>query len=542
MAPLWALFACVRIVPLFTVECWVTCWAGVPADPEGTQHATCTALYPRTAGTMVTRSGFGNIHRRPSKRNTKYLEASYTPPVWAYDKWPDLMRGRNGEPKKRISKRFPAGFEAEARRWLNEAEAAIIRGTWEPPARAEAKDAAAAVTFGEYATAYVDSHRKRNGEPIAPTTKDKYRQYLRDYLLPVLGNIPMAAINESDIQRWADSMPVGKAGEGLSIKNHVYQLLHGIFTEACTKPWGDSGAPLLNRDPIAIHVDKPSREVANGSATIDDIRALADNMPRRHALIIYMLGVLGMRPGEAEALQRKDITMDGDGHAVIHITKSAKRVTNGDGRATLTIGSTKTRGSVRDLDVPPSLVPLIRAHLDTYVDAAPCSMLFTGERTRGIVNQQTIRNEFYRARAHVPRLEACKFRLYDLRHSALTRIGHMTNSMAEVMSIGGHTQTKTAMRYQHSLAGERRRIVDVIDAELSAQDATRPPDTERQTTVQDGATVDPVALAGVLAAMPAGMRATIISGYGDDLQTRILLAMPKGTRMDTIKAMDGTEE
>lgn len=71
------------------------------------------------------RRRFGYLQKKPNKKNPRYLEASYEPPVWAYRKWPDQLRG-----KKRIYKNFPLRFAIDAETWLNDAERDIIRGTW----------------------------------------------------------------------------------------------------------------------------------------------------------------------------------------------------------------------------------------------------------------------------------------------------------------------------------------------------------------------------------------------------------------------------
>ena len=441
--------------------------------------------------------------------------------------------------------------EGEAYKWLEDAHNALKAGVWVPPDLKKAKTEADTTTFREYADYYLEHHRKRNGDPIGPQTKDKYRQYLRDYLLPLFADKPMTAFTERDIQEWADSMPVGKAGEGQSIKHHVWELIHAMFLEACTKPWQGTGAPLLDRSPVVITVDRPDKDIANGSATPEEIRAIADHMPARMSLVVYLCGVMALRPGEAYALQRNDIALNGDG-GVVHVTKSAKPVTR-DGHKVMVVGSTKTRGSVRDFAIPPFMAPIIRAHLDRFVDDRPDAWLFTGERTRGLVNPQSVRNAFYRARKHAPRLEACGFRLYDLRHTALTSIGHKTNSVVEVMRAGGHTQVKTAMHYQHSTEEGRREIAEKIQDEWdpahtpasAARDSGhgttgRGPDTD--TGAGDGTTIDPVALADMLTGMDAGMRAAMLDGVDAGTVSRVLAAMPPGPRLETITALHRKEE
>ena len=490
------------------------------------------------------------------KGGRKYLEAAYLTPAGAAAKFPEwrAVRARQGKPiPKRIYATFSLDCEGEAHKWLEDAHNALKAGVWVPPDLKKAKTEADATTFREYADYYLEHHRKRNGDPIGPQTKDKYRQYLRDYLLPLFADKPMTAFTERDIQEWADSMPVGKAGEGQSIKHHVWELIHAMFLEACTKPWQGTGAPLLDRNPVTIRVDRPDKDIANGSATPEEIRAIADHMPARMSLVVYLCGVMALRPGEAYALQRRDIVLNGDG-GVVHVTKSAKPVTR-DGHKTMVVGSTKTRGSVRDCAIPPFMAPIIRAHLDRFVDDRPDAWLFTGERTRGLVNPQSVRNAFYRARKHAPRLEACGFRLYDLRHTALTSIGHKTNSLREIMAAGGHTQASTAMHYQHSTEEGRQEIAEKIQDEWdpahTPASATRDDDhdttgvevdgrgADTDTGAGDGTTIDPVALADMLTGMDMDNRVAMLDGVDGDTVARVLAAMPPGTRLETLAALHG---
>lgn len=109
------------------------------------------------------RRRFGSIIERKSKSTgTTYYEARYQPPIGAYAKWPNLP--------KHITKNFPEGFESEAERWLIDAERAIQLQAWEPPQVSANTNAASRVTFAEYAADYVESRRKRNGDPLERTT------------------------------------------------------------------------------------------------------------------------------------------------------------------------------------------------------------------------------------------------------------------------------------------------------------------------------------------------------------------------------------
>lgn len=412
-------------------------------------------------GKPTKRRRFGSMPLRTDKKSgRKYIEARYQPPVEAYSKWPGLP--------KRITKRFPLGFETQAEKWLNDAETAIRMGTWKPPKVEKNSQRATVVTFKDYATRYVRERHKVNGEPIQETTRQKYEQYLRDDLLPILGNIPMASITPRDIQMWADSMKVGKAGEGASIKRHVWELLSAIFRQACEQPLDEAGTTLLSTTPVLLRVDKPRSDKAYADVSMDELNVLYEAMPGRFALVIYLVGVLSLRPGEAYALQRRDIELAEDGSGgLLHVSKGAKGVIR-DGHKIMTVGSTKTPGSVRDLPLPPFLIPYIKRHLDIYVEERPNAYLFTGERSHALVSDQSVRNAWYRARKAVPRLEKRKLRLYDLRHRALTEVAKHTNSLKAIMAQGGHTQVSTAMHYQHVTESEQEKILTGIEADCEA--------------------------------------------------------------------------
>lgn len=491
---------------------------------------------------MGARRRFGCIYPKPNKKNPTSLEASYPVPVWAYEKFADMLEG-----KKRLSQRFQFDpkdpedrrqAEADAEAWLNKAEREINRGTWQPPKREAARDLARSITFAQYATAYVENRRQRGklgGDPIDDSTKTKYRQYLADYLLPQLGNLPMNAISEATLWRFVQSFPIGADGKGKSIRWHVVTLLRGIFKEASTRKLDETGEPLLKTNPAeGVEVERSDPKEPYVDISMAELETLAGAMPRRHAPMIYLIGVMGMRPEEVYALQRGDLEFSDDGRECrIHIRRARKEGKNGDGSKHVGImeydptGKTKTRKSRRVLDVPPFLVPILRDHLNGFVLDRPESWVFTGERTRDIVQPQSIRNAWYEARKSVPRLEEKKVRLYDLRHRALTMMAGYTNNLKVVMAAGGHTQVSTAMHYQHSTAGEELKVRQGIEAEYAATRNTgeekTPKATEKPTTRP--ASADPSeleALAGTLEAMPLEARTTVLRSLETDKRARVL--------------------
>lgn len=472
------------------------------------------------------RRRFGYLQKKPNKKNPRYLEASYEPPVWAYRKWPDQLRG-----KKRIYKNFPLRFAIDAETWLNDAERDIIRGTWVPPQLEQLKEEAHGTTFAQYAMDYLREHRKANGELLAEQTVEKYRQYLRDHLIPVLGVYRMDEITESLLRETIDSMDVSGDGAGASIRWHVATLMRAMFAEASTKKVKGTGEPLIGSNPaINIRVEKPLADIADADVSHEELDMLYAAMPERHALVIYLVGVLCLRPEEVYGLQRGDIDINPDKQGgVVRVRRAAISIKK-DGRTVRGYGKTKTPGSVRDVAIPKYLVPCFEQHLEKFVEPLPESPMFTGSVTHDIVNPQSVRNAWYRARKTIPRLEEKKVRLYDLRHRALTEVASYTNSLKAVMEMGVHTQVSTAMHYQHVTEKEKRKILAGIEADANAARM------KRAATTNDGSSVnvpshdeieslsrnleqmDPKVRANVLRSMEEGRRSLILSHFSEEAQ------------------------
>lgn len=539
------------------------------------------------------RRRFGKIERKISANGQISYDASYIPPVEARAQYPHLPA--------RIHKRFDEGYETQAEAWLNEAKRLIDLNAWAPPEVMDNADAGSKVLFRDYAADYVEKRRKANNEPIQQTTKEKYQQYLRDYLNPVLGNRPMAAIRPADIRQWYDSMHVTKDGCGESIRRHVFELLDGIMSHAANAPLDDAGTTLIKRSPVQFKVPRPATKHVYKIATYAQVQAIADQMPPSPALAVTLSGFLGLRQGEALGLQRHDFELN-EQPPIVHIRRAATEILR-NGHKEQILGSTKTPSSVRDIEIPAPLVPIIKRHLEIYMDDKPTALVFTGTRTHGIVRGQSLRSAFIRAVKAVgdPDLQGMDF--HDLRHSGLTLMAEAGATVGQLMQRGGHTNIKTVAVYQQSSAEAEAKLrakiesninastglpsetadaeVDtpnMSDASLAANTATAPTTAEsasaKHTTTaltkndatpntmaieesasspantpntQQPASPDAVpanaensvlqVLADTIAAMPSDARLSVLRALDDDKRAKILKLLPLDVQVDTVQRL-----
>ena len=484
------------------------------------------------------RRAFGSIKVKPNKAAPKYLEATYpTPDRYAAD-YP-------GQPKDQTEPFRPANPDAwmRAEAWLAAEKKLIDNGTWTPWRSRKDRRRQSSVTFAQYAAEYVETRRKADGSPLQETTKDKYRQYLRDHLNPILGDKAMTAIRPDDIRRWYDSMPVSKDGAGASIRTKVYRLLNGIMNEAATKPLDAQGNTLIPTNPVQFRVPQPDVRRDYVIATRRQVLALADAMPDYTALAVLLAGVMGLREGECLGLMRRDVELDAT-PPMLHVRSGAK-VVERDGSTTPVLGDPKTKRSRRDLPIPAPLVPVIRDHLAAHVDSRPTALLFTARRTRGVMRGGTLRKQFDKAVRQVgdPALSGMTF--HDLRHSALTHYAQDGATVGQLMKAGGHTNLRTVAVYQQSSADADKRLGENVDAELASamavHDEARPsasadvPHDDSTNTVGAADGSDGMAgLVNVLASMPLESRVAVLKGLDDARRSQVVAMLPQAVQVETM--------
>ena len=127
-------------------------------------------------------------------------------------------------------------------------------------------------------------------------------------------------------------------------------------------------------------------------------------------------------------------------------------------RGSFTITSPKSDAGIRDVAIPPHVVPLIEAHLAKYVGAERDSLIF---ETEGGAHLQpsTLQRHWYKARTAAGRPD---LRFHDLRHSGAVLAAATGASLAELMARLGHSTPQAAMRYQHAAAGRDREIAALL--------------------------------------------------------------------------------
>jgi len=162
-----------------------------------------------------------------------------------------------------------------------------------------------------------------------------------------------------------------------------------------------------------------------------------------------------LRFGELAELRRKDIDTDA---GVIRVRRGVVHIDREP-----VIGTPKTTAGVRDVAVPPHVLPAVEKHLADHVDDDAEALLFTGGAGQHLP-EETLRHHWHRARALAGRPDLT---WHALRHTGATLAAASGATVSELMARLGHTTAGAAMVYQHA-AAERDKAVAARMSELAA--------------------------------------------------------------------------
>ncbi len=357
---------------------------------------------------------FATIRRLPSGR----YQVRYTGPDGVRHTAPRTFAGREAAEAYVVTKRRD-----------------IDRAVWD----AADDDQPEPVTFGVYAAGWI-ANRHVAGRPIKARTREHYQTILDAHLLPTFGNRQVAAIKPADVRRWYEATLTDRP----TMRSHAYSLLRTIMGSAINDE-------IIDANPARIvGAGRAKRVHRIRPASVEELAVLTAAMPEKMRLMVTLTSWCALRFGETVELRRVDIDLSDE---VIRVRRAATRV-----GGTFAITTPKSDAGLRDVAIPPHIIPLIEDHLAKYVDAGCDSLIFAADGG-GHLQPSTLYRHWYRARDKAGRPD---LRWHDLRHSGAVLAAATGASLAELMERLGHSSPQAAMRYQHVARGRSREIAALL--------------------------------------------------------------------------------
>jgi integrase len=183
-------------------------------------------------------------------------------------------------------------------------------------------------------------------------------------------------------------------------------------------------------------------------ATLPELATLVAAMPQRYRLMTLFAAWCGLRYGELIELRVRDIDQRA---RVLRV----RRACSWAGGAAV-VSTPKTSAGIRDVAIPPHLVPAVREHLAAMIFTGKDALLFPSATDPSAhMRPATLTRVFYPARKKAGRPD---LRFHDLRHTSAVLAASTGATLAELMARLGHTTPAAAMRYQHAAQGRDAQI------------------------------------------------------------------------------------
>ena len=295
------------------------------------------------------RSSFGGVRKLPSGR----WQAFYADP----DGRTAISKSDTPTPVRHVA---PNTFDtkADAEAWLVDERRLISSGEWLSPNERQAARLAAPLTFGEYAEAWL-VNRKTKGRPLADRTREHYRALLDAHILPTFEDAALTAITPEHVDRWYELVAVGRP----TTRAHAYSLLRTILGTAVDRRLIALANPARVRG-----AGTTTRARKMKPATVGELETMASAMPERHQLMVLLGAWCALRFGELAELRRDDIDTKA---GLIRIRRGVVRTKTGP-----VVKTPKTEAGVRDVSIPPHIIPAVREHLLKFTAQGKSGLLF----------------------------------------------------------------------------------------------------------------------------------------------------------------------
>lgn len=332
--------------------------------------------------------------------------------------------------KKQRSKSFKKLQDAQ--RFQRENRRAVERGEYQDPQKAR-------TSFGAWAEKYLD--QKAN---IERRTRDKYRESLRNHLLPAFGNAALGGLTPDLIQEWVVRM--SRTYKAETVRGH-YALLASILKRATARG-------LIAKNPcIDIELPKVVKTERRYLAETD-LQMLTDSMPDRYRVLVITAGYLGLRWQELAGLRRTSVDLSLGKVPSLRVLSTIER-SNGTYRIK---EYGKSDAARRTLKMPASIAQALAWHLATFPD---------DEWVFSAPMGGYLRYDNFRSRVWVPATQAtglAPFDLHELRHTAAAMMISEGANALQVKRRMGHEDIRTTYNvYGHLFEDDEDALVDRLD-------------------------------------------------------------------------------
>lgn len=339
-----------------------------------------------------------------------------------------------------------------------------LKKTIAPPASPKVKPD---MSFGEWVDHWYEKYSK---PAIRPGTQRIYEGYIRLYIKPELGSIPLNKLTTNDMQQFCAWMKTdakldqssGQKGlADMQIRN-CHSLCYRALEQAVEEN-------LIAQNPAAGCKLAPTKQAEMKILSREDMQKVLIQAREENYYELFLLEfATGLRLGELAALQWDDLNLT---TGELRINKQASII-----GSEVAITEPKTKAAVRTLILPPQVVKVFRE----YRDRVDSRWLFPSPKKEDMpLRPSVIHQRLHRILDHA----GCeRVRFHDLRHTFATNALAHGMDIKTLSTILGHVSSATTLNtYSHITDEMRQKAAVKIDAGIAKAE----PQPIRESTPQE---------------------------------------------------------
>lgn len=327
------------------------------------------------------------------------------------------------------------------------------------------------MTLGAYLTHWTTETlpaRVQSGR-LAPSTLASYRDQVRLYLVPDLGDTPLAQLSAPKLRKWLSvrQEQPGHRGKKLSTRSVIY--LHAVLRAALSDAVRDE---LVVRN-VCLLVEPPRGGGRSGEAlSPTDVGKLLDKaIGHRLRPLWLLLLTLGLRKGEALALHWDDLDLEA---GTVKVHRSLQRLRDADPdpitgrrRGRLVERQTTKTGDEAVLPLPAVLVTELEEHRRRQLKERLASAAWVNPElvfTTGVGTALEPRNVSRAWAAICDAAGVPAVRVHDMRHTTASLLLEQGVALKVVQQLLRHSRlSTTADIYAHVSTKMARDAADKMD-------------------------------------------------------------------------------
>jgi integrase len=281
------------------------------------------------------------LNRRTGQTGSVFQQnqISWNPTAPAYGRfWVDALEGR----KRRVISLGTCATRTVAKRKLRE----FIESEGVNNPDTFITSTTPGMTFREQAKIWMASLATRRRHPVKPATLLGWQVPLDKWILPTIGDMPVAEVSNAALKKLVETMVEG----GLAAKTIVnYSQVVKLVVASVVNDEGEQVYPReWNHDFVGMPIIDKNKQ-HRPTVTESEVGKITSHPSFRFGVLFTLLAGTGLRIGEALALKARDFT---DDFRVLHVTRSIWHGREQD---------PKTPAAVREVDIAEPLAEMLRA-------------------------------------------------------------------------------------------------------------------------------------------------------------------------------------